>query len=50
MGGLASRRATFEAAVQLVFDAVFLVVEVVHDGREDGGFDFPHLGGGIFLS
>ena len=29
---------------------MFLFVEVVHDGREDGRLDLSHLGGRIFLS
>ena len=50
MGGLASREGTSEAAVEVVLEAVLLVVEVVHDGGQDGRFDLPHLGGRIFLS
>ena len=35
MGGLYHQVCTSETAVELVLDAVLLVVKVVHDGRED---------------
>ena len=48
--GLARSGGTSEGTVELVFNAVFLFVEVVHDGGQDGRFDLPHLGSRIFLS
>ena len=28
---------------------MFLLVDVVHDGGEDGGLDLPHLSGAVLL-
>ena len=29
---------------------MLLLVDIVHDGGEDGGLDLPHLGGAVLFS
>ena len=48
--GLSRVESTSKTSIEIIFDTVFLLVEVVHNGGEDGRLDFSHLGSRIFLS